>query len=1109
MTQSHPSEHITVDVANPCWYLACSLSERLAAAAASGPVDEARGRLRLDRWKDEPVFAGGSELFDRWLDASGLDELALARVLGEEPETVRGRFTDPPEYVHTIARVWQEHRATGPGHAHDQHDHAGHDHDPHPHAAFVELVRPLVDDGLRRVRDAVYTACARTPSPHLDPDLLADQLCVPPAAALNLLVGRVLVLELNVLRVQGQLAGTTSQERFQDFTRRLHDPKYALEVLMEYPVLARDATVLIDNWANARIEFAQRLVQDIASLTDRLGDPADLGVVAEVSFGAGDSHRGGRSVGFVRFGNGARAVYKPRGLQVEQHFQQLLTWLNARGADPSFRTLWVLDRGEYGWTEFVAAEPCADEDELRRFYYRQGSYLALLHSLAAVDFHLENVIAAGEHPVLVDLEALFHPQGEHAEEKEVGVTADAFRTMRDSVLDVGLLPRPIIYQDDDGVSGVDFSGLAGAAGQLTPTPVATWEEVGTDEMRLVRKRIEMGGGQNLPRLAGAEHHTLDFSDVIIAGFERTYRLLRRHRDGLLAPDGPVAAFAGDEVRVILRATRTYAKLLQESRHPDLLRNALDRDRFFSFLWLQHEWPGAEALIATAEQAQLSRGDIPIFTTSPASHDFVAGDGSRIPGVLRISGLDRSRARIAALSEEHLAQQTWILRSSLAALAMGAESQGQWSAYEVAAATTPASADRFVATARAAGDRLLLSANMGEDSIAWLGLSLVGDKMWQLGPVGIDLYSGISGIALFLGYLGDVTGEERYRAAAEVAANLLVRQIDLLDETPPEALENFTVGVFNELGGPLYALSHLGALWRRDDLLDAAARIVPALLALAPRDEALDIVSGSAGAILGLLSLHAVRPADETLEAARTFAGILERTAEETGPGIGWRCAVNPSRPLAGFSHGASGIAVALARLDRVLGNRDHAHLVDGALRYEHSVHDPERHCWLDLRDTTPERYSMIAWCHGAPGIALARADLTGYLDDAVTLDRDLRDAITGMLQFGLTGEVITGTGNHSICHGDLGNSEALLVAAQARDDREVARQAMLVGSSILAHIERAGWLCGVPLGAETPGLMSGVAGIGYNLLRLAMPERIPSVLLLEAPRRVEGGTGHG
>ncbi len=69
-----------------------------------------------------------------------------------------------------------------------------------------------------------------------------------------------------------------------------------------------------------------------------------------------------------------------------------------------------------------------------------------------------------------------------------------------------------------------------------------------------------------------------------------------------------------------------------------------------------------------------------------------------------------------------------------------------------------------------------------------------------------------------------------------------------------------------------------------------------------------------------------------------------------------------------------------------------------------------------------------------------------------------------------------------------------------RGDEAVARQAVIVASSVLAHIEQAGWLCGVPLGAETPGLMSGVAGIGYNLLRLAMPTRIPSVLLVEPPR---------
>jgi lantibiotic modifying enzyme len=50
------------------------------------------------------------------------------------------------------------------------------------------------------------------------------------------------------------------------------------------------------------------------------------------------------------------------------------------------------------------------------------------------------------------------------------------------------------------------------------------------------------------------------------------------------------------------------------------------------------------------------------------------------------------------------------------------------------------------------------------------------------------------------------------------------------------------------------------------------------------------------------------------------------------------------------------------------------------------------------------------------------------------------------------------------------------------------------------RIDRHGPLCATPGGVETPGLMLGLAGIGYGLLRLADPDRVPSVLALEAPR---------
>jgi lantibiotic modifying enzyme len=39
----------------------------------------------------------------------------------------------------------------------------------------------------------------------------------------------------------------------------------------------------------------------------------------------------------------------------------------------------------------------------------------------------------------------------------------------------------------------------------------------------------------------------------------------------------------------------------------------------------------------------------------------------------------------------------------------------------------------------------------------------------------------------------------------------------------------------------------------------------------------------------------------------------------------------------------------------------------------------------------------------------------------------------------------------------------------------------------------------MPSGVHSPSLMTGVAGIGYGLLRLAAPEAVPSLLALRPP----------
>jgi class II lanthipeptide synthase len=56
---------------------------------------------------------------------------------------------------------------------------------------------------------------------------------------------------------------------------------------------------------------------------------------------------------------------------------------------------------------------------------------------------------------------------------------------------------------------------------------------------------------------------------------------------------------------------------------------------------------------------------------------------------------------------------------------------------------------------------------------------------------------------------------------------------------------------------------------------------------------------------------------------------------------------------------------------------------------------------------------------------------------------------------------------------------------------------------MLVGIAEYGWSCGLPLSSQTPGLMVGLAGLGYGLLRAADPGHVPSVLTLQAKQPEE------
>lgn len=193
--------------------------------------------------------------------------------------------------------------------------------------------------------------------------------------------------------------------------------------------------------------------------------------------------------------------------------------------------------------------------------------------------------------------------------------------------------------------------------------------------------------------------------------------------------------------------------------------------------------------------------------------------------------------------------------------------------------------------------------------------------------------------------------------------------------------------------------------------------------------------------------------------------------------------------LAGFSHGAAGIGLALLRLYAAAPDPRFREAGMAGFSYERTLLSPEACNWEDLRDHVEfkDRFVMASWCYGAPGVALSRI---GAL--RVNAGDDFEAQLRSDLGFGLRylekGEI---GNNGTVCCGEMGRAETLLEAARFLDRPELRTLARQRASCVVAGL--------LPVGERpfVPGFFQGSAGIGYGLLRLIAPDRLPSILLWE------------
>lgn len=342
----------------------------------------------------------------------------------------------------------------------------------------------------------------------------------------------------------------------------------------KFPVLAGLWFQLISQWRDQVTELLVRVAAERTALSRAFLGGQPMGPIVDLRGGLSDPHNGGHTVMLLQFGAGS-VIYKPRPGDGEWEWFSFLHGMNALSFQPRLRAARVLRRNGYCWMERIEPSPCKDRPAARRFYRRMGGIIGAACALRAVDCHRDNIIAAGEHPILVDAEALWHL----SPETKAAAPVDLLRQ-------TGFLPGP------------NRRSLQSRSSVLGPAII----------------------GQHVPRIRGRALRAAQYEREIVDGFRRAWRCTLGTTNRRVAFVRRLGRICSRKRRWIYRATENYAAIARASMQPAALRSGIERELLIARLCSRGTVP---ATVIHGEIAALKRLDIPYFvrrSKGPVSFD---------------------------------------------------------------------------------------------------------------------------------------------------------------------------------------------------------------------------------------------------------------------------------------------------------------------------------------------------------------------------------------------------------------------------------------------------------------------------------------------------------
>lgn len=876
-------------------------------------------------------------------------------------------------------------------------------------------------------------------------------------------------------------------------------------VFSEFPVLGRHLVTTIELWHATMAEFLSRLARD-RELLSRTYKVDSTALVANLTLGLSDPHRGGRVVVIVHFvGNTkdaplTKVVYKPKDMCLDDAYQRAIRALPLETGQAPLRILKLVACQGYGYMEFVEHRPAKDDTELERFYINAGRLTAVLYILGCTDCHYENLIADGDQLVLIDTETLFEAklrnlvndaaaQPQSRSEMQVRLSSSVTRS--------GLLPCWEFI--GEAKQAIDVSALGAESPIEVTQKKSGWIGINSDGMMagLIEQPSEVPG--SLPYSVGKRNRFNEFLEPFCNEFHRTLLQFIQHRTAWIEPDGILDSFCGLPRRLVVRPTQTYYQIKMQLTEPDALRSASAQGFVLEKLALAFLTAPKKPKhwnIFKAELRDMEMLDVPIFEHFVDSTDLSLPHGmGKVQGFIEISGLESCRTRLRKLNLDDIDLQLRLIRgvSSARWIQLDATSvihtddRSAMANQSVGESTTKHPQQSLTEKARLQ-EAARIAANLQRDAISvehgridWLGLSLGDDSVrMSYGLLDPSMYSGTSGIAVFFAALGPVHLPLARACVSETLELALNGHAGLLWRW----WRDQPLGI-NGCGGTLLALEILSKLdaAQADRYSTAADRLIGALQAdRLTVDKEFDIMAGCSGLIGALLR----RGTLQSIALAKKAGDHLIASQNERG---GWTL---PNKQCyLGFAHGSAGICAALSALYGVTGEMRFVQKIALSLSLEQTYFHKQSNNWLTYIDgKSPPR---TTWCHGAPGIALSRLCLLSNNVTAAQIGTRAYAQVQSDLDLSLntTANFRSAAPLDHLCCGTFGRSGILRLAGRTTEASQIDLIAYTAAT-------QQGGLYGFGHTAlvETPSLFRGSAGVGLSLLQSPCVSTVLSAGLL-------------